>query len=138
ISLLLSGFKDEKLGGAAVIRNEALIGTYYPYVGVEALRNQPFATARTANVNVAVASFEGKWYPGNKAPRAVDEPAELGLAFIVRRPFGNSEFGTTYHLIIFDSNFYLDQQHHISIGASYASGADPESAFVRAHKYGLS
>ena len=135
--------EDRAYGPGAPIRapSEALLGRYYPYIGVEYFDNLPFKRGQEVLADEVTASFAAfrlytEAFPFN---RSLDEgQLQLQGTYTFRRRFDGDLVDDNYDLLNVSLVYYFDEGQRLGIGYDYERGESPTSNFLSNEKSSVS
>lgn len=143
-SALASLFREESsFGPGAPIRtsSEALVGRYYPYLGIEYFDNLPFKRGQEVLASEITAWFttgrlQVSWFPFNQT---LDEGRlQVHGTYTFRRKIDGDLPEDSYDLLNLSLVYYLDEGQRFGIGYDYDRGEDPAANFLENTKSSVS
>lgn len=132
-SLLATLYKPEPWWPGDLIRdkNGALLGRYYPFVGLEYYENLALPDdAGEISAGFGVARVQVEWFPFNRDKLLSETSLEINLIYTLRYGWSDDELeDRAVDLWEIGASYYLDDARRVAIGLEYESGRNPKNSF---------
>jgi len=132
-SVLVAPYKEEGWSPGNLIRgkHDALIGRYYPLIGLEYYENLalPDDEGKLSKA-FGVARLQIEWFPFNRSKLLSGAFFQVNLVYTMRYAWSNDELiDRHFDLWEIGADFFLDEARRVAIGVNYESGRNPKNSF---------